>query len=251
MRMQDKVVLITGSGTGIGKATALRLAREGATIVATDIDPAGARDTALAVEALGARAMALPLDVSSEAQWKQVVEETLAAFGRIDVLFNNAGIWIIKALADTTLEEWNRLMSINVTGTFLGMKHVMPQMARQGKGSVINASSVAGLVGAAGNALYGASKGAVRLLTKDAAIEYASLGVRVNSIHPGLIQTAMADYASVTMRASQEELGQRLAPMGRVGKAEEVSDLVLFLASDESSYITGAELVVDGGLTAR
>jgi NAD(P)-dependent dehydrogenase (short-subunit alcohol dehydrogenase family) len=249
--MQDKVVLITGSGTGIGKATALRLAREGATIVATDIDPAGARATAQAVEALGARAMALPLDVTSEAQWKQVVEETLAAFGRFDVLFNNAGIWIIKALADTTLEEWNRLMSINVTGTFLGMKHVMPQMARQGKGSVINASSVAGLVGAAGNALYGASKGAVRLLTKDAAIEYASRGVRANSIHPGLIQTAMADYASVTMGASQEELGQRLAPMGRVGKAEEVSDLVLFLASDESSYITGAELVVDGGLTAR
>lgn len=159
------------------------------------------------------------------------------------MLFNNAGIYIIKPLAEIELAEWNRLMSINVTGVFLGMKHIMPLMAKQNKGSVINASSIAGLTGA--------SKGAVRIMTKDAAMEYASAGVRVNSIHPGYIDTGMADYASETTGNSKEQLGKNLFPLGRLGSVNEVAKMVLFLASDESSFSTGAEFVIDGGATAK
>lgn len=251
MRLNGKVALITGGATGIGKTTAIRFANEGAKVVVTDINEAGASETAAQIKATGGEAIAFRHDVSSEDNWKQIVEDAVKAYGTIDILFNNAGIYVIKPLFETSIEDWNRMMSINVTGVFLGMKHVIPVMVKQKKGSVINASSIAGLAGSPGHTMYGASKGAVRIMTKDAAMEFATLGVRVNSIHPGYINTAMVEYASETTKQSKEQLGQAVSPMGHVGSTEDVSNLVLFLASDESSYITGAEHVIDGGATAR
>lgn len=251
MRLEGKVAIITGAGTGIGKTTALRFAKEGAKVVVTDINEASVQQTADEIKQLGGEALAIRHDVGSEDNWIQVVNESVQAFGTIDVLFNNAGIYVIKSLFDTTVEDWNRLMTINVTSVFLGMKHVIPVMLKQQSGSVINASSIAGLGGIPHHVLYGASKGAVRIMTKDIAMEFATQGVRVNSIHPGYINTAMVDYAAATTKRDKDQLGQAVSPMGRVGSVDEVSNLVLFLASDESSYITGAEMVIDGGAMAR
>lgn len=251
MRLEGKVAIITGAGTGIGKSTALRFAKEGAKVVVTDINEASVQQTAEEVKKLGGEALAIRHDVGSEDNWIQVVDEAVKAFGTIDVLFNNAGIYVIKPLFDTTVEDWNRLMNINVTSVFLGMKHVIPVMLKQQRGSVINASSIAGIGGSPNHVLYGASKGAVRTMTKDVAMEFATQGVRVNSIHPGYINTAMVDYAAATTHRDKEALGQAVSPLGRVGNVDEVSNLVLFLASDESSYITGAEMVIDGGAMAR
>ncbi|MBA9028661.1 SDR family NAD(P)-dependent oxidoreductase [Peribacillus huizhouensis] len=250
MRLQDKVAIITGGGTGIGKETALKFAKEGAKVVITDINKDAAMNTAQEIQAMGAEAIFIQHNVSDEDDWKKVVSETRSHFNKIDVLFNNAGIYIIKPLTEIELDEWNRLMSINVTGVFLGMKHVIPVMVEQKKGSIINASSIAGLFGAPGHALYGASKGAVRIMSKDAAIEFAGKGVRVNSIHPGFIETAMTDYASEATGRTTEELNSAY-PLGRMGNTEEVAHTVVFLASDESSFTTGAEFVIDGGATAR
>ncbi|MEY9979647.1 SDR family NAD(P)-dependent oxidoreductase [Lysinibacillus sp. RC79] len=251
MRLENKVAIITGGGTGIGKETALLFAKEGAKVVITDINEQSGSATVKDIQAIGGDALFVRHDVSNEDDWKKVADETIHTFGKVDVLFNNAGIYIIKPLVEIELAEWNRLMSINVTGVFLGMKHIMPLMAKQNKGSVINASSIAGLTGAAGHVLYGASKGAVRIMTKDAAMEYAAAGVRVNSIHPGYIDTGMADYASETTGNSKEQLGKNLFPLGRLGSVNEVAKMVLFLASDESSFSTGAEFVIDGGATAK
>lgn len=251
MRLDGKIALITGGATGIGRTTALRFAKEGAKVVITDINEAGASETVALINGNGGEAIAFRHDVSNEDNWKQVVQDAVKAYGTIDILFNNAGIYVIKPLFETSIEEWNRMLSINVTSVFLGMKHVIPVMAKQKKGSIINASSIAGLTGAPGHTMYGASKGAVRIMTKDAAMEFATHGVRVNSIHPGYINTAMVEYASETTKQSTEQLGQALSPMGHVGSTEDVANLVLFLASDESSYITGAEHVIDGGSTAR
>ncbi len=250
MRLENKVAIITGGGTGIGKETALLFAREGAKIVITDINQESGDQAVKDIQANGGEALFIRHDVSNEEDWKRVAKETIETFDKVDVLFNNAGIYIIKPVAEIELEEWNRLMSINVTGVFLGMKHIMPLMAKQNKGSVINASSIAGLIGAPGHVLYGASKGAVRTMTKDAAIEYASKGVRVNSIHPGYIDTGMADYASEQTGSSKDELGKEF-PLGHLGSVNNVANTVLFIASDESSYTTGTEFVIDGGATAR
>ncbi|GIO29247.1 MULTISPECIES: SDR family NAD(P)-dependent oxidoreductase [Paenibacillus] len=251
MRLEGKVALITGAGAGIGKTTALRFAQEGAKVIVTDIDMDNVNQTASEINQAGGAAAAFKQDVSSEDDWKRIAAAAVQRFGSIDILFNNAGIYFIKPIADIGLDEWNRMLSINVTGVFLGMKHVMPFMAKQPKGgSVINASSIAGLTGASGHVAYGASKGAVRIMTKDAAVEFASANVRVNSIHPAYINTAMGDYATQVNQMSAAELGKRMAPMGRFGTVEEVSNMVVFLASDESSYCTGAEFVIDGGATA-
>ncbi|GIP26848.1 2,5-dichloro-2,5-cyclohexadiene-1,4-diol dehydrogenase [Paenibacillus sp. J23TS9] len=250
MRLEGKVALITGAGAGIGKTTALRFAQEGAKVIVTDINLDSVNNTLSEIQQAGGSGTAFKHDVSNEDNWKSIVEESVQQFGAIDILFNNAGIYFIKPIADIGLDEWNRMLSINVTGVFLGMKHVLPVMAKHNGGSVINASSIAGLTGASGHVAYGATKGAVRIMTKDAAIEYASANVRVNSIHPAYINTAMGDYATQVNKMSAAELGKRMAPMGRFGTVEEVSNLVVFLASDESSYSTGSEFIIDGGATA-
>ncbi|MCI1589999.1 MULTISPECIES: SDR family NAD(P)-dependent oxidoreductase [Heyndrickxia] len=251
MRLENKVAIITGGGTGIGRETALLFAKEGAKVVVTDINEESGSQTVKDLQANGNEAIFIHHDVSNEDDWKKVAKETIDQFGKVDILFNNAGIYKIKPLAEIALDEWNRLMSINVTGVFLGMKHIMPLMAKQKKGSVINASSIAGLMGSPGHVLYGASKGAVRIMTKDAAMEYAHVGVRVNSIHPGYIDTGMADYASEVTGSSKDELGKNLFPLGHLGSVKDVANTVLFLASDESAFSTGAEFVIDGGATAK
>ncbi|KHF31396.1 Cyclopentanol dehydrogenase [Paenibacillus sp. P1XP2] len=201
MRLEGKVALITGAGAGIGKTTALRFAQEGAKVIVTDINLDNVTQTASEIEQAGGSAAAFKHDVSSEDDWKRIVEASVKQFGSIDILFNNAGIYFIKPLAEIGLDEWNRMLSINVTGVFLGMKHVMPVMAKQEQGgSVINASSIAGLTGASGHVAYGASKGAVRIMTKDAAVEYASANVRVNSIHPA---TSIRRWAIMRRRRAE------------------------------------------------
>lgn len=250
MRLMDKVVLITGSGNGIGRDAALRFAQEGAIVVTTDVSLEAAAATAAAVHEAGGRSTAHKLDVRCEADWKAVADEAVRQHGRVDVLLNNAGIFMIRPLAETMLDEWNLVMAVNSTGVFLGMREIVPRMAARGGGSVINMSSLAGLIGAAGHTLYGASKGAVRTMTKDVAIEYAARHVRVNSVHPGLIDTGMADYAAQTFGRDKTAIAQGL-PMGRLGNVGDVTAMLVFLASDESSYITGAEMVIDGGRFAQ
>ena len=249
-RVEGKVAIVTGGGSGIGRASCLRLAEEGARVVVTDISEERGKETVGEIEQKGGEGLFLRHDVTQEEQWVSVVRETRERYGGVDVLLNNAGLYLIKPLAETTVEEWNDLMAVNVTGVFLGMKHCAPAMAERGGGSIINLSSVAGLLGVAGHALYGASKGAVRIMTKDVAMEYARAQVRVNSLHPGYINTGMAEYGAAAAGSTIEELGRQMYPLGRIGEPEDVANTVLFLASDESRYTTGAEFVVDGGGSA-
>jgi len=184
---------------------------------------------------------------ASEEQWQHVLAASKNRFGGIDVLVNNAGIYIIAPLAETTVEQWNKLFSVNVTGVFLGAKHVAPYLAERGGGSIINLSSVAGLVGVAGHACYGASKGAVRILTKDLAAELGGQNIRVNSIHPTYVKTAMADYGAAMAGKTLEEMGRDMSALGRLAEPDDVANVIVFLAADESRYLTGAEFVIDGG----
>lgn len=246
-RLTGKIAIVTGGAAGIGRASVELFLEEGASVVFTDVDRA--RGEQLESELGTDRAMFLPHDVTSESEWEWVVKRAVERFGRIDVLFNNAGIYRIASIAETSLETWDQVLAINATGVFLGLRHVLPVLAAQRSGSVINSSSVAGLYGAPNHAAYGASKGAVRILTKDAMAEYAAHNVRVNSIHPGYIKTAMSDYATETMSIAVVDL-EHLYPLGRLGEPIEVAKLALFLASDDSSFITGAEIPIDGGFTA-
>jgi len=237
-RVDGKVALITGGARGMGASHARLLLDEGAKVVIGDV--LDAEGDALARE-LGDSALYMHLDVTDADHWAAALEATLRTFGRIDILVNNAGIANGAPIADFPLELWQKTLDINLTGTFLGMKTVAPVLAHQRRGSIINVSSVEGLRGSVGLHAYVASKFAVRGLTKSVALELGPAGVRVNSIHPGLITTPM------TVGISSDQLQ---IPLGRAADPLEVSRLVLFLASDESSYSTGAEFVIDGGLTA-
>lgn len=270
-QIDGKVAIITGAGSGIGRACAQVLVREGAAIMATDIDTDGLTETARLVDSVGGRIMTRHQDVVDEAAWDTVFAETEAAFGAPSILVNNAGIAIAGALADYSLEDWRLQMAVNVDSVFLGTRAAMRAMSGRG-GSIINISSVAGLRGAAGASAYCTSKGAVRLFTKAAAVECAQLGtgIRVNSVHPGIIDTPIwqksitrmteamdADrIAALTAHSGANQMDADMiaaqsSPMGRAGRPEEVAELVLFLASDASSYISGQEHVVDGAMTAR
>jgi len=248
-RVDGKTAIVTGGAHGIGRAVARMLADEGARVAVTDVDDAGTETADLITDA-GGDAIFLEHDVTSEADWTRVVEAVTDTFGVPDVLVNNAGIYHIEPVAETSVEDWKALMDVNVTGVFLGLKHCTPPMAEQGRGSVINLSSVAGLVGVPNHTCYGASKGAVRIMTKDAAMELAETGVRVNSVHPAYIDTQMADYGAEAQNATKEEL-DAMHPIGHMGEPEDVAYGVLYLASEESKFMTGSELVIDGGLTAQ
>ena len=242
-RLDGKVCVVTGGARGQGAAEAALFRREGAEVVVTDVLEEG---TALAAS-IGATF--IRHDVRSEEEWGEVVRQTVDRHGRLDVLVNNAGIYERGKLLDTSVEQFRRIVEVNQVGVFLGMKSVAPQMMEQRGGSIVNISSIAGLLGSANAIAYGASKFAVRGMTKAAALELARHGVRVNSIHPGMIETAMIHEVT----GHNDDRHDRMArgvPLGRPAEPEEVADLALYLASDESRYCTGSEFVIDGGVTA-
>jgi NAD(P)-dependent dehydrogenase (short-subunit alcohol dehydrogenase family) len=250
MRLEGKVALISGAASGMGAATARRFAREGARVMIADMLDQDGQAVADAIVAANGTAAFLHLDVTDEANWRDVVAATVARFGRLDVLVNNAGI-SGSAVEDTLdTEAWDRLMAVNGRGVFLGTKFAVPEMKKAGGGSIINLSSISGVVGQDGiHVAYNASKGAVRTLTKATAVQFGRDNIRCNSIHPGLMppMRTSGKTADPVFRAKM----LKGVPMGRFGEADEVANAALFLASDEASYITGTELLVDGGYLAR
>jgi NAD(P)-dependent dehydrogenase (short-subunit alcohol dehydrogenase family) len=251
-RVEGKVAIVTGaaSNPGLGFATATLLAREGAAVVVTDIDGAGARLCADAITAAGGRALAFQHDVSDEARWVAVVAEVMSHLGRIDILVNNAGMFASAPLLESlSLADWNRQVDVNMTSVFLGCKEVIPLMRQAGGGSIVNISSVGGLLGI-GTGAYGATKAGVRILSKSIGVAHAKDGIRCNSVHPGLIRTSMSDgYFTATPERAQAVLAE--VPMARRGEPDDIAYCVLYLACDESRFVTGTEFVVDGGQSAR
>jgi 3(or 17)beta-hydroxysteroid dehydrogenase len=248
-RLAGKAALITGAASGIGRATAALFHAEGAKVAATDRNEAGLAETKAFAD------LVLAQDVTDETRWRQVVDTVVAAFGRLDILVNSAGIAFKGNIETATLDDWRKTHAVNVEGTFLGCREAIRAMRETGGGSIVNLSSVAGIIGDAQSAAYCASKGAVRLLTKSAALHCGRAGynIRLNSVHPSFADTAMVRELIASSKNPERvrEGLARAAPMGRMGRAEEVASTILFLASDESSFTTGAEIVVDGGLTAQ
>ena len=249
MRLEDKVALITGAASGMGASMACIFAREGATVVVADqLDEDGRKVAGEIVAANGAAAFH-HLDVTNEANWQAVVDATIATFGKLDILVNNAGISgsAVEDLFDTA--AWDKIMDVNARGAFLGMKYAIREMRKTGGGSIVNISSISGVTGQRGvHAAYNASKGAVRTMTKVGAVQQGRHNIRVNSVHPGLMPPMRTSGGTADPAIRAKMLEQ--VPMGRAGRVEEVANAVLFLASDEASYITGAELYVDGGYLA-
>lgn len=264
-KLLGRVALVTGGARGIGAAAAAALAGAGAAVLITDVLDTEGERTAASIAATGARAGYVHHDVREETAWKAAVGEAERRFGGLDILLNNAGIFAAKPMSETSIEEFRAMQAINVEGVFLGMKTAIPAIAKRaqqwpGGGSVINLSSVAGLAGAAFAVPYNASKGAVRLMTKGAALECAQLGykIRVNSIHPGIIDTMMGqkvidDFVAAGGGGRNDVRANMIAlhPLGRLGVAADIANAVVFLASDDAAFMTGSEVVVDGGLTAR
>ncbi len=249
MRLDGKVALITGGASGMGRSEATIFAREGARVVVADILEAEGQQVVADIKAAGGEARFVKLDVTSEAHWREAVATTETSFGRLNVLVNNAGISGSYDPDTMSTAAWDTIMNVNAKGVFLGMKHAIPAMKMAGGGAIVNISSISGFVGQSGiHMAYNASKGAVRIATKAAAVQYAKDGIRVNSVHPGM----MPPMRTSKMSADPAWRAKMISPipMKREGRVEEVAYAVLFLASDEASYITGTELVVDGGLLA-
>lgn len=255
MKMEGKIALVTGGGNGIGQAACLAFAREGARVMVVDIDADAAEKTAADIRAAGGEAGFFQADVSQSSQVQAYVEHTMKTYGRIDSFFNNAGIeGKVSPLAEYDEDNWDRVISINLKGTFLGLRHVLPVMIAQKKGTIINTSSVAGTVGAPNMAAYSASKHAIIGLTKTAAGEVGRQGVRVNAVCPGPINTRMMRSLEGMINPAEPTAVAKgniaRNPMGRYGEADEIARIVVFLASDESDYVNGAAWLIDGGRTA-
>ena len=249
MRLDGKVALISGGARGQGAVEARMFASEGAKVLIADILDDLGRQVEAEIAESGGDATYVHLDVTSESDWSDAVRTAVDNYGKLDILVNNAGILIRASVEETTEEDWDRIMDINAKGVFLGTRAAIPAMRDAGGGSIINISSVAGLQGSPQSAAYSSTKGAVRILTKSTAIQYAKENIRCNSVHPGII------YTDMTSDSLDTEEGQRnwmsRVPLRRLGQSEDVANGVLFLASDESSYMTGSELVIDGGITAQ
>lgn len=248
MRLAGRVALISGGARGMGAVEARLFVSQGAKAGIADVLEDEGRRLADEIAADGGEALFVRLDVNCEQQWAEAVDAVVSAYGRLDVLVNNAGIYQRANVEETSSADWDRMLNINGRGVFLGTKAVIPAMRAAGGGSIVNISSIAGIIGSAGSTAYNASKGAVRLLTKSTAVQYAAENIRINSVHPGPIETDMLDL--VFPDEGMREARAVNIPMGRMGRAEDVANGVLFLASDESSYMTGSELVIDGGFTA-
>ena len=255
-RVAGKVAIVTGATSGLGAAAARRLAEEGANVLVTGRDEGRGQAVVDSIAAAGGTARFHPLDVTDEDAWQATVESATAAHGRLDILVNNAGITRAEPIAEVTLETWRRIMAVNADGVFLGTRSAIPAMRQGGGGSIVNMSSVLGMVGTANLAAYTASKGAVRYFTKCVALECArdGSGIRVNSIHPAFIATPMMDETAIRMfgdaDAGRREFG-KLHPVGHVGEPGDIANGVVYLASDEAKFVTGTELVIDGGYTAE
>ena len=247
-RLEGKVALISGAARGQGEAEARLFANEGAKVVFGDILDMEGEKVEAEINETGGEAKYIHLDVTNESDWETAVKDSVNSYGKLDILVNNAGISIGKNVEETTLEEWDLVQDVNSKGVFLGTKAAIPAMRESGGGSIVNISSIAGLVGIA-SAPYVASKGAVRLLTKSTAVQYGPENIRCNSVHPGFIETEMIRG----ILSDSEERAKRLAitPLGIFASAHDIALAVLFLASDESRYMTGSELVIDGGITAQ
>lgn len=249
--MKDKVAIVTGAASGIGRATALLFAANGAAVTAADIDKKGVEETVEMIKQSGNRGLALQVDVTSESQIREMVRETVKAFGRLDYACNNAGFEGKQAFtSDCTPENWNKVIDVNLMGSWLCMKYELPELMKTKGGAIVNVSSIAGLIGFDGMPAYVSSKHGLNGLTKTAALEYASHGIRVNAVCPGAIDTPMLD------RASEKDSQERNAlismhPLGRMGTPKEVAEAVVWLCSEKASFITGQTIAVDGGFTAR
>jgi NAD(P)-dependent dehydrogenase (short-subunit alcohol dehydrogenase family) len=248
MRLADKVAMISGAASGMGAEEARLFAREGARVVIGDILEAEGKQVEAEIKAAGGEALFVRLDVTREADWQAAVHTTVSRFGQLNILVNNAGVSSTMVPDPLDTEGWRRIMEINATGVFLGTKHAIPAMQRAGGGSIVNISSIMGFVGGeGGHPAYHASKGAVRIFTKAMAVKYGPDGIRVNSVHPGFMPPMRTSHPDAVEREEQV----RLTPLRRIGKPIEVAYGVLFLASDEASFVTGSELVIDGGFIAR
>ena len=257
MRLEGKVALITGAAAGVdgdlmgfGGASARLFAQEGAKVVLTDIKEEMGQKTAAQINELGGDVIFLPLDVTNEQGWIDVIAAAVSKYGKLDVLVNNAGTGARTTVEETTVETWDGQMDVHAKGTFLGTKYAIHEMRKVGGGSIINVSSIYGLIGSPTSTAYHAAKGAIRLFSKSAAVQYAKENIRVNSVHPGYAHTPLTapGYSHEVGRA--EWCLERI-PIGRLGNAYDIAYGILYLASDESSFVTGAELVIDGGTTAQ
>ena len=249
MRLQGKVALITGAARGQGAEEARMFAKEGAKVVLADVTDQEGTAVAAEIAEMGGDALYVHLDVTNEDEWDAAVQSAVASFGKLDILVNNAGIWRRGHVLETSSDQWDDIMDVNAKGVFLGTKAVIPEMWKAGGGSIVNISSTAGLVGSKTSAAYSASKGAVRIFTKSTAVQYAAEGIRANSIHPGPIDTDMGDQ--VWPDAASKSASVTRTALNRMGTPEDIAYGALYLASDESSFVTGSELVIDGGVTAQ
>lgn len=245
-RLNGKVAIITGAAGGQGAYEAELFAKEGAKVVATDMHTDLLESLVTKINDNGGQAISLKQNVTSAEDWQTVVQHTVKIFGQVDILINNAGIYISNRIEETPLEEWEKTMSVNATGVYLGMKYVIPEMVKSGGGSIVNISSIDGIIGSGHSAAYAASKGAVRSLTKNAAFSHAKNKIRINSVHPGVIVTPMNEHQLAS--EDTKTFAQKNTPLPYLGKPEDVAYGVLYLASDESKFVTGIELVIDGGL---
>ena len=253
LMLKDKVALVTGAGSGIGRASAIRFAEEGAKVMVADVRPESASNTAGEIGKAGGTAKSISVDVRKGAEVERMVTETVRAFGRLDVLYNNAGVFVPKNVVDTTEEEWDWVVDVCLKGVFFGCKYAIPQMIKQGGGVIINTASGAGIEGVPNLGAYQAAKGGVVIMSKGIALDFARNNIRCISICPGVIETPIAENCNIIPTGASQAMWERTGnahPLGRNGKPEEVAALVTFLASDQAGFITGVAVPIDGGFSA-